>query len=253
MAIQISDTTTKKGLVQFYEKEIGLEYGDVSGNSDKLAEFIARVGVTLDNYLLLWAKNAGTWQGDDMNFTDFQIITTDITSGRRDYSFTSDQNSHRITDVSKVLILPSATSTIYREIFPTDELNTDENDILTIAIAGIPITYGKIGTSVLLDPVPNYNASDGIKMVVNREGSYPTTSDTTKVIGVPAFHEYFYLKPAYEYACIHGSSNLTNLEKKVADLEGNERMGITGKIADFFSGRERDIRKVMTGKKINYI
>lgn len=253
MSLQTSNTTTKRALVQFYEKEIGANYGDVSGNSDKLAEFIARANKALDDYLLIWAKHSGTWQGDDINHTDFQIITTNLVSGQRDYTFTTDENGNRITDVSKVLILPSATATNYTEIYPIDELNTSVSDILVNTSEGTPTQYGKLANAVLLDSIPNYNATNGIKMVVNREGSYLSTSDNVKVIGVPAFHEYFYLKPAYEYARINSLANLRELEKAVIDLEGSERLGITGKIADFFSGRERDVRKGATNKKILYI
>jgi hypothetical protein len=253
MSLQFSNTTTKRGLVQFYEKEIGANYGDVSGNSDRLLEFTARVCTALDEYLLLWAKNASTWQADDINHTDFQIITANIVSGQRDYTFTTDENNNRIVDVSKVLILPSATATNYEEIMPVDELNTHISDILVNTNQGVPTQYGKIGNAVLLDSIPNYNATNGIKMVVNREGSYPTSADTTKVIGVPVHHEYFYLKPAYEHARIYGLANLGELEKAVIDLEGSERLRVTGKIADFFSHREKDVRKILTGKKINYI
>lgn len=253
MSLQYSDVTNKKGLVQFYEKEIGLTYGDVSGNSDLLAEFTARVNKALDDYLLIWIKNAGTWQADDLNFTDFQIISANLVSGQQDYSFVSDGNSNRIIDVSKVLVLQSSTATKYIEIYPIDELNTEASNILINTNQGVPFQYGKLAGSVLLDLIPNYNATNGIKMMVNREGSYVTTIDTTKIIGVPVYHEYFYKKPAWEYAKINSLSNVASLEKDVVDLEGNERLGITGKIADFFGFRERDTRKIMTGKKINYI
>jgi len=253
MSIQFNNTTTKKGLVQFFEKEIGANYGDVSGNTNNLLEFTARSSSALDNYLLIWAKNAGTWQGDDMNFTDFQIVTTNIVSGQRNYAFTNDGNSNRIIDVSKVLILTSATQTQYLEISPVDELDTSMSDILVNTLTGTPSQYGKLSNAIFLDTIPSYSATSGIKMVVNREGSYPTSSDTTKILGVPVYHEYFYLKPAYEYARIKGLANLRELEKAVIDYEGSERLGITGKIADFFSSRERDIRKVLKNKKITYI
>lgn len=243
MSTQFNNTTTKRGLVQMYEKEIGFDYGRVSGDSELLLEFTARACNALDKYLLIWAKNAGTWQADDINHSDFQILTTNISSGVRSYSFTSDSNSNRIIDVSKVLILPSATATNYVEINPVDELNTSITDILVNSLTGQPTRYGKMGNAILLDAIPNYNANAGIKMVVNREGSYPTSAWTTQIIGVPAFFEYFYLRPAFEIAQIRGLSNLSSLEKQVIDLEGSERLRIRGKIADFFSYRERDVKK----------
>lgn len=254
MSIQFSQTSSPyKGLVQFYEKEIGANYGDVSGNAERLGEFTARVNKALDNYLLLWAKSAGTWQGDDINHTDFQIITSNIVSGQRDYSFTTDNDDNRIIDVSQVLILRSATDTDYELIHPIDELQSPSSEILLNSNTGTPYQYGKLGNAIFLDPVPSYSATSGIKMIVNREGSYFTTSDTTKIVGVPVYHDYFYIKPAYEYARIHSLSNLRELEKAVLDFEGDERLRLTGKIQSFFSNRERDVRKIMTPKKINYI
>jgi len=249
--IAFSNTTTKRGLVQLYEKEIGAEYGFISGNSDRLSEFTARVNNALDMYHLLWAKAAGTWQGDDINFTNYPIITANIVSGQRDYTFTTDSGGNRILDVQKVLIYPSATATNYEEVDPIDELNVPMTDILINSVTGKPYQYGKLSNGIFLDPVPDYNATNGIKMVVNREGSYFTTTDTTKSPGVPAYHEYFYLKPAFEYARIHSLASVRGIEKAVIELEGNE--ALTGKIQDFFSHRERDARKIMTPKKILYI
>jgi hypothetical protein len=241
MSIQFSNTSTKRGLVQKYEKAIGANYGDVTG--DALLEFTAAANDALDNYLLLWAKCAGTWQGDDMNHTNYPVLTANIVSGQRDYPFTSDDGSNRITDVSKVLILPSATATQYVEISPIDELDTVKSEILVNTLTGIPRQYGKLSNSIFLDRIPNYSVSNGIKMIVNREGSYFTSADTTKVAGVPAYHEYFYLKPAMEYAMNHGQSNYTTLKERVEELEGDEARRINGKIQEFFGSRERDVRK----------
>jgi len=253
VSIAFSNTTTKRGLVQLFEKEIGANYGDVSGNSDALAEFISRANNAIDSYLLLWASSAGTWQGDDINHSSYPIITANISSGQRDYPFDEDEDDNKIIDVSKVLILPSATATQYVEIDPIDELKTSLSDILVNSTTGTPTKYGKLSNGIFLDPVPSYSVAAGIKMIVNREGSYFTTNDTTKVPGVPVYHEYFYLKPAYEVASIKGLSNLKELEKKVIDLEGSERLGVTGKIKEFFGQRERDVRKIMTHKRIYYI
>lgn len=253
MSIKLSDTTTKRGLVQFYEKELGLNYGDISGNTEAMKEFVAQVNNTLDDYLLLWFNSAGTWQGDDINHTNkYNILTMNIVSGQRDYTFDLDQNSNKIIDISKVSILQSSTGTEYIPISPVDELENN-NDILVNNNTGTPFQYGKIGNSIFLDPVPSYSVSNGIKMLVNREGSYFTTGDTDKIPGVPVYHEYFYLKPAYNKACILGSQNLASLEKKVIDLEGSERLRVTGKIQNFFSKRERDKRNIMSPKITNFI
>lgn len=254
MSIQLSDTTNYNGLVQFYEEAIGANPTDVSGSTIAFKKFCARLNRAIDSYHLIWAKSAGTWQADDANFTTYPILTKNIVSGTRDYLLDEDGTGNDITDISKVLILPSSTATQYIEITPVDELNTSTSEILLNTLTGVPTQYGKLSNALFLDRIPNYSVSAGIKIIVNREGSYFTTaSDVTKKPGVPAYHEYFYLKPAYEYAQIKGLSNLKELEKAVIDLEGSERLGITGKIQEFFSRRERDVRNIMTTKRINYI
>ena len=227
-----------------YEKALGGNYGDVSNDSEALLEFTANANNALDDYLLIWAKCAGTWQGDDTNHTTkYPIISLPIISGQRDYQFTNDEQGNLINDISKVLILPSATATEYVEISPIDELRTELSQILVNTNTGTPYQYGKFANSIFLDPIPNYSVNAGIKMIINREGSYFDSGDTTKKAGVPAYHNYFYLKPALEKARINSLPNLAQLEKDVVDLEGSERLRVTGKIQEFFSRRERDVKK----------
>jgi hypothetical protein len=245
MSIPFSDTTNLSGLVQLYEETIGANPGDVSSNSDALKQFTVQANLAIDNYLLLWASSEGNWQSDDTNHNiggtyNYPIVTRNIVSGQRDYPFTVDDGGNKIISISKVLILPSATATDYVPITPVDETNTNISSILTSTQTGVPNQYGKLSNSIFLDVIPNYNKSAGIKMIVEREGSYFLTTDTTKVAGVPTYHEYFYKKPAYEYAKRKGLSNVTQLEKDVIDLEGSERLRIIGKIQEFFSRRPKD-------------
>lgn len=253
MSLQYSDTSNYLGLAQMYEKEIGANYGDVTGNTAKMKEFTARARMALDNYLLLWAKNAGNTEADDMNHTDFQIITTSLVANQRDYVYTTDGDGNRITDVAKVLVLESSTATSYREIRPIDETNTDISDILVNTNTGVPYQYGKMGNAILLDYIPSYSVAAGLKMVVMREGSYPVYTDTIKVIGVPAYHEYFYLRPAMEYARINNLANFPRLQEAVIDLEGDEARRITGKIATYFGVKGKDERRIMKPKLTNFI
>ncbi len=241
---------TQTQLIKLYEKAIGADFGDVLNDPGLLEEFVLYENMALDDYLLLWARSAGTWQGDDINQTTYPIITRNIVSGTRDYDFTSDGTGNRIVDLQKVLILPSATDNVYQEINPIDELNVTMSSVLTSTVQGTPNRYGKLANAIFLDVIPNYSVSAGIKMIVNREGSYATTSDTTKVMGVPAYHEYFYLKPALMKAKQKSATNLGQLEKDVLDLEGSERLRVSGKIRAFFSQREKDVVKRLTSEEI---
>lgn len=238
-------TTNLNGLVQMYEKEIGANQGDISGSTTKLKEFAAATRVAFDSYLQIAFDSSGTWQFDDSNHTDYPIITANLEGSptpQRDYSFTTDGSSNLILDIYKVLILPSATATTYVEI----ELVDETTDVSIVdgsnPTGGVPARYGKMANGIFLDPMPNYDATNGLKILINREMSYFTSSDTTKKPGVPGnHHSYFYLKPALDYARRNNLANYDKIALEVAKLEQ-----VT--IPNTFTRRERDKRVVMSNE-----
>lgn len=227
---------------------MGFNRGDVSGDTDLLKEFTADVNVALDDFTNIAIKSSGTWQWDDSNHTaDYPIIYTNLVDGQRNYSFTVDGTSNLILDIYRVFILPSATATLYQEIFPVDQQTSQENGITEEnTTEGVPFQYDKTANGIFLDPIPSYNVSNGIKLLINREASYFDSGDTTDKPGVPGiFHHYFYLRPARDYARRKSLPQFNRLEEQVLRLEES--------IKDYFGARERDIRRIMTPKRINYI
>lgn len=237
MSLQFNDSTSYRGLVQIFEKEISANLGDISGNTTKLKQFTADVNLAYDDFLHLAFEAGGTWQFDDSNQTDYPILTTNIVSGQRDYAFTTDGSSNLILDIQKVLVLPSATATIYQEIKPIDELN-DPSSILTADTnGGAPSSYGKLANAIFFNNLPNYNATNGLKVVINREPSYFVYTDTTKKPGVPGnLHRWFALKPAQEYA--RRFLGRDDYERLTLDVQLFEQ-----RIREAFARRERDVRK----------
>lgn len=255
MSIPFNDTSTYKGLVQVYEKEAGFNRGDISGDTDKLKEFATDVNLAFDDFTVIALRSTGLWDWDDSNQTDYPIITTNLVSGQRDYSFTTDGSGNIILEVKRVAILPSATATLYQEIEPMDA-QSDRFNALTAnnTATGVPYQYDKTANGIFLDPIPGYNATNGLKLYISREASYFAHTDTTKKPGVPGvFHRYFAIKPAMEYARRNSLSSFAGLYKEVLAFEGDEEQGIEGSIARYFARRDKDTRKVMKGKKVLYI
>ncbi len=248
MSLKFNSTSTPYGLVQLYELEIGANLGDVSGNAEALAIFTARANIAKQKYLYLWATAAGRFEADDQNHTGYPIETGNIVSGQRDYVFDTDAGGYKISDISKVLILPSATATQYVEIPQVDEKRDGMSEILINDNTGTPYQYGLLSNGIFLDRIPNYSISNGIKIIVEREGTQYTTASTTTTTGLPAYEEYLYKHPALEEAKIKGLSNKNDLIKDVMDLEGDEANRITGKIKSFFGRRNQDERNIMTTK-----
>lgn len=268
MSIQFSDITTLKGLVQIYEKEIGADRGFVSDNSNRLKEFCADVNLAWDDYLNLAFKSSGMWQFDDTNHVDgsgnytLPIIRTNLIDGQREYNFTTDEGGALVLDIQKVAILPSATATLYEEIYPIDQQSRDQaKDIVAEStVEGVPCQYDKTANSIFLDPIPSYTTtggsggSYGLKVYINREASYFTSSDTTKKPGCPGIHHrYFALKPALDYARRNDKSNYDRILKEVISFEGDEENGVTGSIERYFARRARDEKPRVTPKLSSYV
>lgn len=260
MSRPFNDTTNLSGLVQKYEQEIGVDPGVISGNTVKLKQFTSATRSAWDMYIYLALKASGTWQFDDTNHQDgsgnytYSIIKTNLVQGQRDYTFLADEGGNLILDIYKVAILPSSTEVLFQELTAVDEFQGN-NDILAENTAqGIPSRYAKLANGIQFDTPTSYNATNGLKLYIGREASYFDYQDTTKKPGCPGIHhDYFALKPAYEHARRNKLANVDILRNAVVEFEGDEKLGIVGSIERYFGRRNRDERKVITNKKINYI
>ena len=239
MSLQFSNTTTKNGIIQLIERTLGFNDGDVSGDSTLLAQFTGDINLALDRAFSIIFESDGTWQFDDSNHTDYPIITTNLVSGQRDYSFTTDENGNQILEIFKVLVADPADT--FHEILPVDVSSGGPASYTDgLNVGGQPDTYDKLANGIFLDPIPNYSVTNGLKVYVNREASYFLTSDTTKKSGLAGPHqEYLAIRPAFQYAYRKGLANMRDLEAQVIKMEGE--------IASYYSKRARDERKQLVG------
>lgn len=239
MSIPFSSTANKNGIIQLIERNLGFDDGDISGNSLLMAQFTGDVNLALDKVFSLIFPAGGTWQFDDSNHDGYPIITGDIVSGQRDYSFVTDDAGNLILDIYKVMIKPGSTGA-YKELTPKDQQNEDDTLLFTDGLdtQGIPTAYDKTANGIFFDLVPNYNSDEGIQIYINREGSYFTVSDTTKKAGFAGiFHEYLALRPSYQYAQRKGLQMAERLKRDMLEME----LAIT----DHYANRQRDVKKRM--------
>jgi hypothetical protein len=181
----------------------------------------------------VWAealKNNG-WNVDDFNQVDYPIIYTSLNSGQRDYTFITDETGNRIIDIYKVQVMDN--DGVYHDLTPTDQQGETPATMTDgQSTTGTPTTYDLTSNGIFLDLIPNYTKARGLKVFIDREPTYFTASDTTKVSGIdPLCHDFLYLKPAYEYARDKG---LNQAEKLFRDLQVSmkkvsERYGIRDK------------------------
>lgn len=241
MSIAYSNTSSKNGLLQLIERNLKLGDGAITGNATRKAEFTADINLAVDKVFELIFHNSGTWQFDDSGHSDYPIITTNLVSGQRDYSFTTDEQGNLILDIHKVMIAND--NGTYHEIYPIDVETQRGTDSFYdgLNVGGQPYRYDKTANGIFLDPIPNYSETNGLKIYINREGSYFTTSDTTKKAGFAGlFHEYLALRPSYQYAYRNGLKNANVLKQEMLEMENA--------IEVYYSNRSRDEKQQIITK-----
>lgn len=192
--------------------------------------------------LLLFGEGAGgTWQLDDSNHTDYPIITTDLVASQRDYAFTTDENGNVILDIYKVQVMGQ--DNIYRDLIPVDQQGFDRNLPSTFTdgqnATGTPTHYDKTGNGIFLDLIPSYSKTNGLRIFINREASYYTSSDTTKKLGFTGIYsEYIILYASYQYARENSLNNREALKRDMQEIEE--------KIKKHAGVRQRDVVRRMT-------
>lgn len=258
MSLQYNvNSSANLGIIQLIEDRLGFERGYISGNTDRFRKFTAYVNLTLDKYTDIAIENSGTAQFDDTNYTShLPAIYFDIVSGQNEYNAINDEDGALILEYLKVGILESATDTTYTELEKVDQATQGRGvDIFDeSASTSAPYQYDQMGSSLILNPTPNYNATRGIKALISREASHFTTSDTTKSPGVyGGHHEYFVIRPCFLFCNDKSLAKKADFEKELLEWEGNERLNITGKIANRFASKEKDKRHVMTMSSRNHL
>lgn len=251
MSNQFSNTTLKNGLIQLCEDWCGFSDGDISGNPLLLSKITSYINLGLDDAWAVIIRSAGLWELDDVNFTDYPMMTTNLVSGQRDYSFVTDGSGNIILDIYRVMVAdPSGT---FHEIYPVNEQtptshtgNVENTDsfINGLNATGTPTRYGKTGNGVFLDVIPNYNSVNGLKVFMNREASYFTVNDTSKR---PGFTGIFQSYPAvFASEMYAGIKTLSNLKKLM-----NDKITMRRDIQEYYSKRDKDVRKGLSANVDN--
>lgn len=246
MSLQFSDTTNKNGILQKIERLCKLGDGYITGNTTRLKEWTADVNLALDKALSVIFKASGKWQFDDSNHTDYPIITSSLVANQRDYPFTTDEDGNLILDVYKVMIKNEAG--VFFELEPIDQQSDEYTDGFWSGQnqTGVPHRYDKTANGIFLDCIPSYNSSGGLKVFINREGSYFATTDTTKKPGFAGlYHKFLALEPSYEYACTNSLANKNDIREELKEL--------TGDMKKHYGERSKDEETIITSETINSI
>lgn len=238
--MQFSDTTNKQGILQDCETLVfGGNYGDITGNSNRLKRFTAAANRACDVVTSWIMESDHRWQWDDSNNTDLPIGTHALTTDQQDYSF--DTEHLRVTRVEI-----KDTTGAWKLLIPIDQTDIYNQSLTNFKNAsGTPEYYDKLGSSIFLYPKPSYTQADSLKVYFQRAHNYFVSTDDTKTPGFPSiFHRLISLLASYDYAI---ANNL-----KVAGGIGLEVEKMKESLQEFFAARSRDEHIRLTTRKTNY-
>lgn len=237
--MQFSDTTNRTGIIELLEDLTTTQ--SATDSSYPLATKVRDVNNAFSYYMSLAIKACGRWQVDDTNQTDYPIVTFDLVSGQDNYAFDRDGSTptNQMIELHKLRIKDANGKWI--DIEQIDRREFDINQFQDIT--GVPEYYDITSNGVIFYPTPNYNSDEGAELYVSRMPTRFTSSDTTKKAGIPEmFHEYLAIRPAYFYCLVNGLKQATGL--------GNEMLRIEANIKNYYAGRNRGERSVVTSEPI---
>jgi hypothetical protein len=168
---------------------------------------------------------------DDTNHIKLPEGTAELTINVCDYSFLTDQQGNRITNLTSVSILTNGKYSPLT-LVERNDLNYDAPNFGTTS--GTPTQYDKIADNIIrLDKLPPATIASGLKLTFQRAPSPFVSSDTTKQPGVADdLHEGFIVKSAYDAAY---TLSLSTLQSLAIEMQREEQ-----KLVDYFSSRNTD-------------
>ena len=204
-----------------------------------------------------WLINAdGLWQFDDSNYTTTPTGVGDLVTGQNTYTF-----NDKFLSLLEISILDL--NGVYRKIEPIDPsqlgmtfeeyFNITFNGSTYTAPSGFPNYYDKVGNIIKLDKAPvatSVTLSKGIRVRFKRTASlFTAVSTTVEDTTVPGFDSTFHPMLAYmasiPYCMTYKKDRVSLYDTTVQRMKKDLILAS--------SLKERDIRKIMTMKKISYI
>lgn len=221
----LSNTVTKDGLLQSMELWGGFQDGDITGDDAMRKIAIALLNRKLDKYLGMLGAGSRNATIDDTNFTDQPFSTFDIEDGVWSYEFKEDEDGNLISDITAVLIKPSA-SGAFKKIKKLTLDNEDAELIMSgdTGKTGLPTGFIERNNTIFFDKTPDFDLTDGGKLFYKRSPSYFTDGDWTKEPGIPfQFHEMLAIDSIYSWVLIHKSNATTLITRIEAELNKWEK------------------------------
>lgn len=202
MSIAFNGSNTDPGIIQYIEDELGFNRGDISGDTTLMARFTGYINLSLDEVRDLESEYGIFSNPDDYNHTTHPIFDANVVATQRDYTIDEDTAGNKITGITKVQYNG-------KTLTPGDQQgHGTDNDFWQNGATGSPTHVDITGNAFFVWPTPDTSVTGGFTIFADREGSYFTTSDTTKTPGYSNSHHYFsVIAPCEMYTRMNTISN----------------------------------------------
>jgi hypothetical protein len=233
-----NDVAGGDGLIQECERITNLGAGGITGSVPKLVDFTARINQGLDRFYALVFKYDQLWNFDDKNQSDLPIASTNLVSGQQDYQF-----ANELLAVTQLFVKDS--NGVFHELTEQDDRNYPRTYDLNSS-SGLPKTYELVGNSVLLDPIPNYNSTLGLKVTFKRNCVKFLSNQGGIAVGIPSpFHVFLARYASYPYCVEKSLKHAAAVKQLIAEDEAAIREFISNRAKPKRSGlrvRQEDNR-----------
>ena len=221
-----SDSSGQTGIVERARKMARLD-----ATQFPVANIVNSCNDRLDK-IFNYGRSDRRFQLDDTNHTKLPEGTSDLTANVSDYSFLTDEQGNRITNLTRIDILDS--NGVYRQLRPIDQKQINMALQEFLKTASLPEYYDKIADNIIrLYPKPIDSVTAGIKYYFQRSPSYFAATDTTKEPGVAnELHRGFVIQAAYDIAFTLGLQNVGVLRDELATEDAI--------MANYFESRNTD-------------
>jgi len=198
----------------------------ITSNEKLKALFVNLLNREYERALALLGTSSRLSGFDDTNYSSQPFSFFDIVQGQNDYEFLADGDGNSITDITAVLILPSASAT---EFVKLDRLTLDDPNAELVMSpnalsVGVPTSFLERNNTVFFNLKPNYAKDKGGKLFYKRVPSYFTADDLTKSPGFNAdHHQLLSVSASYNWLLVNKSNAKTLISRIEAKLLKMER------------------------------
>lgn len=214
---------------------------NTDNNSFPLTSKARRVNLALDRFFTLAFQADGRWTFDDVTRSNVPIESIDIVANQQSYNLNG-FTSEIINVVRFESVDSNGNKVLLRRLKREDvegALTAHQTPTATQPTPSNPMEYDLIGNFIYLYPKPNFSATNGLTVYMERNKLEMVSTYTTTPLGVPSIFN--------EYICRYASlPHLIETQRPSKNDIAGQIQQDEAAILNYFANREKGIKRQMT-------